>query len=237
MGTPKSCGIQNTVGCVLCGTGSDGKPDCGNSDLDGPDCNAYIPADAGSCTRHVKYTYNVDVSGPPYNAIYSGAFRYRADSYWNDQYGNPREFNPSRVGDNITPWETMAPGSVQYSMRQWEGEIVNFCLQSSTVNTTFQFTTTSEAEGQCAISEGYELITRDVPFPMSGEEEDMGVAADDPGLGFVVSAIAQEGFDGPNEDAPSMEEDTTSPAAASVVVRSAFVSVVVGAAIVTQMVL
>lgn len=179
-------------------------------------------------------------SGPPYNAIYGGAFRYREDSYWEDQYGNPREFNPSRVGDNITPWENMAPGFVQYSMRQWEGEIVNFCLSASSVNTTFQFTTTSEEAGECAISDGYELITRDVPFPMSGEEEEgMGDAADLE-LGLIVIAIAQEGmeapaFEGPNEDAPPMEEeDTTSPAAA-MVVRSALASVVVGAAVIARM--
>ena len=209
--------------------------------LDGPDCNAYVPADAAECTRHVKYTYNVDVSAPPYNAIYSGAFRYRADSYWEDQYGNPREFNPSRVGDNITPWENMAPGFVQYTMMQWEGEVVNFCMASSSVNTTFQFTTTSDEAGQCAISDGYELITRDVPFPMSAEEEDgMGdvTFAEPPELGIIVSAIAQEGMgpplDGPNGDAPPVEEDTTSPAA---MVRSGFVSAFFGAAAVTMVML
>ena len=180
----------------------------------------------------------MDVSAPPYNAIYGGAFRYREDSYWEDQYGNPREFNPSRVGDNITPWENMAPGFVQYSMRQWEGEIVNFCLSASSVNTTFQFTTTSEEAGPCAISDGYQLVTRDVPFPMSGEEEDMEDDVE-PQLGFVVSAIAQEGMDGPNGDAPPMEDDTTTSAASSMVVRSSIGSVfVAGAAtIVTRMML
>ena len=248
VGTPESCGIQNVVGCVLCGTGTDGKADCANSmgGVDGPDCNAYAPPDAGSCTRYVKYTYDVDVSAPPYNAIYGGAFRYRADSYWDGQYGNPREFNPERVGDNITPWETMAPGFVQYRMMQWESEFVNFCLSGSSVNTTFQFTTTSEEAGQCAISDGYQLVTRDVPFPMSASGEEDGNMGDasfaNPEMGFVVSAIAQEGmelpFDGPNEDAPPMEDDSTS-AASSMMLRSSIGSVfVAGAAtVVTRMML
>ena len=103
---------------------------------------------------------------------------------------------------------------------------------------TFQFTTTSEEAGQCAISDGYQLVTRDVPFPMSGEEEDVEDDVE-PELGFVVSAIAQEGMDGPNGDAPPTEDDTTS-AASSTMVRSsigASVFVAGAATIVTRMML
>ena len=205
VGTPESCGIANAVGCVLCGNGSDGSPDCGNArgGVDGAECNAYVPATGAGCTRHVKYTYDVDVSAPPYNAIYEGAFRYRAGSWWDEEYGNPREFNPDRVGDNITPWTTMAPGFVQYRMMQWEGEIVDFCLESSSVNTAFQFATSSDAAGECAISDGYELVTQDLALatPMSAEPP---VA---PEIGLTINAMVQDGMAPP-------ADDTTSPAAA-----------------------
>ena len=56
VGTPESCGVTNAVRCVLCGFGSDGRPDCGNSrgGVDGAECNSYVPATEADCTRPIK---------------------------------------------------------------------------------------------------------------------------------------------------------------------------------------
>jgi len=208
VGTPESCGIAVSVTCVLCGTGTDGKPDCGNvrGGVDGPDCNAFassftpnpssLSSEEEECVKYVKYDYDVTVSGPPYHALFAGAYRYRTNSYWNTQYGNPRAIHPDKVGQDLTPFETMEAGYVQYTTMHWEGEMVDFCTKGSGVDTTFQFLTQSSEAGLCAISDGYRLVTNDVaavaspaaevaPQPMGAEEvpsvaeEEMRIAPED----------------------------------------------------------